>query len=72
MEKKDLVLVDRKELYCLVAAYLELTALEDGGVDSWEWCSESLNQMLDERGFEDFDEMAAADINNYIHTKESE
>lgn len=72
MESKDLVLVDRKELYCLVAAYLELTALEGGGVDNWQWYSESRNQMLDERGFEDFDEMAAADINDYIHEKESE
>ena len=39
---------------------LILAALEGGGVDNWEWYSESCNDFLNEyfNGIEDFEELA--------------
>lgn len=38
-------IVDEEELHDLLVAYYILTAMEHGGVDSWEWCSESCDNF---------------------------
>lgn len=38
--------VDEKRLIELLAAELELEALNQGGVDNWEWCGASIRDAL--------------------------
>ena len=41
------VVITKEELIELLEAYYTLTALECGGVDNWEWSSESSSEFLD-------------------------
>lgn len=50
--------VERGKLISLISDSLKLQALENGGVDNWEWYSVSLTDFLDEENADDFDEIA--------------
>lgn len=52
------ILVEREKLISLISDSLKLQALENGGVDNWEWYGESLTNFLDEEDADDFDEIA--------------
>ena len=67
-------LVEEKELINLLESYNRLQALENGGVDNWEWYGASLRDFLvtwiTESGLDpdndwDFISMAEEDLNNY-------
>lgn len=60
-------LVSEEELIDLLEAYYKLIALESGGVDNWEWYSESLNNWLINNGAasEDFYDIAKYELDNY-------
>ena len=52
------MLVEREKLISLISDSLKLQALENGGVDNWEWYGVSLTDFLDEENADDFDEIA--------------
>ena len=52
------ILIEREKLISLISDRLKLQALENGGVDNWEWYSVSLTDFLDEENANDFDEIA--------------
>lgn len=54
-EEKIVVTMKRKRLVDLLKAEEELLLLESGGVDNWEWYSESLNPDGEEDFFERMD-----------------
>ena len=64
-------ILDGKQLKELLVAANQFWALEQGGVDNWEWCGESCCNFLEEYGaeagreFEDFEEMAEYDMTFY-------
>ena len=41
---------------------LKLAALENGGVDNWEWYGESMNYFLKEQKVRNFEELAEKEI----------
>lgn len=47
MRTEEFYLVKKTKLISLVAAYYKLTALENSGVDNWEWYWDSLSSWLD-------------------------
>ena len=63
MEK--IYIVYENELKELIHDSLKLMALENGGVDNWEWYDDSLNNFLNRSGEEDFYEMAEKELSNY-------
>ena len=52
------ILIEREKLISLISDSLKLQALENGGVDNWEWYSVSLTDFLDEENADNFDEIA--------------
>ena len=42
------VKIEQRKLLALLEAYFKLAALENGGVDNWEWYGDSLYQYLQE------------------------
>lgn len=71
-------LIEEKELILLLESYNRLQALENGGVDNWEWYGASLGDFLEawivESGLDpdsdwDFTSMAEKDICNYPSTE---
>lgn len=47
------VKISKREYNDLLKAQRKLQALEDGGVDNWEWYSEALSELRKEEEFED-------------------
>lgn len=41
---------------------LKFAALENGGVDNWEWYGESINDFLKEQKAKNFEELAETEI----------
>ena len=71
-------LVPETELRHYIEAWLKLQALENGGVDNWEWYGASLGDFLEawiaEKGLDpdgdwDFTAIAEDDLNEYASTK---
>lgn len=71
-------LVEEKKLIDLLESYNRLQALENGGVDNWEWYGASLGDFLEawiaEKGLDpdsdwDFTAMAEDDLNAYPSTE---
>ena len=52
------ILIEREKLISLISDSLKLQALENGGVDNWEWYGVSITDFLDEENADDFDEIA--------------
>ena len=50
-------IVSKEELTELIEAFYKLAALESGGVDNWEWCSDSMNDFLDSYWIENHTEL---------------
>ena len=48
-------IVPKEELTELIEALYKLAALENGGVDNWEWCGESMSDFLDRYWIENHD-----------------
>ena len=63
MEK--VYVVYENELKELIHDSLKLMALENGGVDNWEWYGDSLNDFLNSNGEEDFYKIAEKELSNY-------
>ena len=49
----------------LISSYLKFIALENGGVDNWEWYGKSICDFLNENHAEDFEEIAKKELNGY-------
>ena len=47
--------LSEEELVRLLESDMELTALECGGVDNWDYCGEACCDYLDAVGFDDFE-----------------
>ena len=71
-------LVEENKLIDLLEAYNRLQALENGGVDNWEWYGASLGDFLKawiaEKGLDpdgdwDFTAIAEDDLNEYASTE---
>lgn len=54
--KKKYVKISVDELAELIEAKEELSALECGGVDNWEWYGECYGQYIEDSEFEDWDD----------------
>ena len=48
-------IIPKEELIELIEALYKLAALENGGVDNWEWCGESISDFLDRYWIENHD-----------------
>lgn len=59
------VKITRRYLKTLERAQAKLQALEAGGVDNWEWYSESLKEFRQE---EELDELIAKHVDNICQT----
>ena len=53
------------QLISLLADYHKLTALENGGVDNWDWYGQSLSDYLDIDNDEDFEAIAIKELKDY-------
>lgn len=51
-------IIDERSLISLIKAELKLVALESGGVDNWSYYSDSLNEYLEDLGYDEFDILA--------------
>lgn len=54
--RADRVILDRSEYESLIRSRDKLQGLEAGGVDNWEWYSESLKDFYLKHYPEDFDD----------------
>ena len=79
MEKKKFYKVEEKDLLDMLEAYERLTALEQGGVDNWDWYGDSLTDHLiflrKEYGVSDkndfyFEDVAEVQLKNYEEIKD--
>ena len=62
------VKIEQRKLLDLLEAYFKLAALESGGVDNWEWYSESL--YSDEDSFyEEIQDMSDDDLIDFCGYK---
>lgn len=59
------ILISKEKLAEYINGYLQLMALEQGGVDNWSWCGESIRDFLDRHGADDFDEIVEEEIRQY-------
>ena len=62
-------IIEEEDLRELLNGYLQFIALDEGGVDNWEWCGESCYDFLEAEGVEDFDELVDKEIVNYKEYK---
>lgn len=62
-------IINKKELKKILNGYLQFIALENGGVDNWEWCGTSCSDFLKENNVDDFDELVDKKIINYEEYK---
>lgn len=59
------ILISKEKLAEYINGYLQLMALEQGGVDNWSWCGESIRDFLDRHGADDFDEIVEEELRQY-------
>lgn len=59
------ILISKEKLAEYINGYLQLMALEQGGVDNWSWCGESIRDFLDRHGADDFDDIVEEEISQY-------
>lgn len=53
------------QLFKLLVSHHKLAALEKGGVNNWEWYSESLGNYLKAHNEEDFEAIAAKELEDF-------
>lgn len=77
--KKKFYKVEEKDLLDMLEAYERLAALEESGVDNWEWYGDSLTDRLiflgEEYGVSDkkdfyFEDVAKIQLKNYEEIKD--
>ena len=59
------ILISKEKLAEYINGYLQLMALEQGGVDNWSWCGESIRDFLDRHGADDFDDIVEEELRQY-------
>jgi hypothetical protein len=59
------ILISKEQLETYINGYLQLMALEQGGVDNWSWCGDSIRDFLNRHGADDFDELVEEEIKKY-------
>lgn len=59
------ILISKEQLETYINGYLQLMALEQGGVDNWSWYGASLGDFLDNHGAMDFSELVEEEIRQY-------
>ena len=64
MERDIYYKISKEKLIELFTAYEMLCALENGGVDDWEWYSCTINDYLNSYKMNSFEEFAEAEIKN--------
>lgn len=64
MERDIYYKISKEKLIELFAAYEKLCALENGGVDDWEWYSFTINDYLNSCQINSFEEFAEEEIKN--------
>ena len=62
---KEVIEIPKDKLETYINGYLQLMALEQGGVDNWSWCGDSIRDFLDRHGADDFDELVEKEIEKY-------
>lgn len=62
---KEVIVIPKDKLETYINGYLQLMALEQGGVDNWSWCGDSIRDFLDRHGADDFDELVEKEIKKY-------
>lgn len=59
------ILISKEKLAEYINGYLQLMALEQGGVDNWSWCGDSIRDFLNRHEADDFDELVEKEIKKY-------
>lgn len=62
-------IIDEEKLRTLIKHEAILAALEGGGVDNWDWYSDSIKDMLDEYDTSSMEEVVEIDLNDLISNK---
>lgn len=57
------------ELLELLTAYHKQAALENGGVDNWEWHDYSVMDYLEAHGKKKFEDIARDELGDYIEVE---
>lgn len=58
-------IISKEHLLSLIQDSITLTALENGGVDNWEWYGDSINDLLKEAKVNNIKELAEQDLLYY-------
>lgn len=72
IDPEDNCIIKKEELARLLADSYRLSALQAGGVDNWDWYSESIHDFLDdcetddETEYESIDDIADAEVEHYL------
>lgn len=59
------ILISKEQLEKYINGYLQLMALEQGGVDNWSWYGASLGDFLENHGAMEFSELVEEEIRQY-------
>ena len=59
------IVINKEELKDLLIGYHTNAALEDGGVDNWEWAGESISDYCSRAGVEDIEELVEKELKEY-------
>lgn len=59
---KQSYIIDKNMLHQLIKNSLILAALENGGVDNWEWYGDSLNDFLKQANAQEFEELIVNEL----------
>lgn len=62
---KEVIVIPKDKLETYINGYLQLMALEQGGVDNWSWCGDSIRDFLNRHEADDFDELVEKEIEKY-------
>ena len=55
-------IISKEHLLSLIEDSITLTALENGGVDNWEWYGESINDLLKDTKANSIEGLAEKDL----------
>ena len=55
-------IISKEHLLSLIEDSITLTALENGGVDNWEWYGGSINDLLKDTKANSIEELAEKDL----------
>lgn len=61
--------ISEGELLELLTAYHKQAALENGGVDNWEWHDYAVMDYVEAHGKKDFEDIAQDELSDYIEVE---